>query len=57
MENPIELIPDIPMQLSADQPFLWGKHIMILSFTWPSGIKEPNSTRMHSPSIEETAKK
>jgi hypothetical protein len=47
MENPVQLIPDIPVQLGADQPFLRGEHIMIFRFTWPCGIKKSDSTRMH----------
>jgi hypothetical protein len=57
VEYPIELILDIPMQLSAHQPFFRGKHIMILRVAGAGGVKKTDGTLIHKKSIHQRAKK
>jgi hypothetical protein len=57
MKYPVKLVPNIPVQLSAHQPFFRREHVVILRVTGTGGIEKPNSALIHKISIYEGGEK
>jgi hypothetical protein len=51
MEHPVELIPNIPVQLGADKPFLRGQHIVPTRVAGTGGIKKSLNALSHTASL------
>jgi hypothetical protein len=47
VKHPIKFIIYVAVQLSADQPFLRGQHIVIFQITGAGGIKKSNFALIH----------
>jgi hypothetical protein len=42
VEDPVELVPDIPVELGPHEAFLRGQHIVIPGVTGAGGVKKPD---------------
>jgi ABC-type polysaccharide transport system permease subunit len=51
VENPVELVPNVPVQLGAHEPLCGGQHIMHIRPARAGGIEKPAFRCGHEPSI------
>jgi hypothetical protein len=47
MEHPVELILNIPVELTPNEALLRGQHVMVIRVAGASGIKKPNFPLFH----------